>query len=36
MLLKVDYFASDKGKSLHSRIFIEAKMGLLCVYANSA
>ena len=35
MLLKVNYFASDKGKSLHCRVFIEAKMGLLCMYLNS-
>ena len=30
MLLKVNYFASDRGKSLHS-IFIEIKMGLFYV-----
>ena len=34
MLLKVNYFATDKGNSLNCRIFIEAKMSLLCVYAE--
>ena len=36
MLLKVNYFSSDKGKSLHCKIFMEAKMSLSCVYMNSA
>ena len=28
VLLKVDYFVADKGKSLNCRVFIEAEMSL--------
>ena len=34
MLLKVNCFAADKGKSLNCRVFIEAEMSLLSVYAK--
>ena len=32
VLLKVNYFAADKGKSLICRVFIEAKMIIFCAY----
>ena len=32
MLLKVNYFAADKRKSLACRVFIKAEMILSCVY----
>ena len=34
MLLKVNFFAAQKGKSLNCRVFIEAEMSFLCVYAK--
>ena len=34
MLLKVNYFGPDEGKNLICRVFIEAKMAFLCVYAE--
>ena len=33
-VLKVNYYAADKGKSLTFRVFIEAKMSLLCMYTK--
>ena len=34
MLLKVNYFSADKGKSLTCRVFIKSEVLLLCVYGE--